>query len=293
MIGNIFVRILNKIQVLQYFNFVFSVTINKTSFKIPVIRTLGKDNLQISEIWMCHLLQKLLKIKKGSFLDVGMNVGQTLIKLKSVDANLNYFGFEPNPVCIFYVQQLIKVNKFENTTLYPVGIAERTQLLELNFFTNSSTDSSASVLPDFRPFLKILHREIIPCFQYRDINQDRLQDISIVKIDVEGAELEVLKGLKSLLQAQRPFIVIEILPVYKKENVNRLERQFEIEKLIIALDYSLLRINKTSDNHFEHLEFIDTIGIHAQIEWSDYLFCPSEFLDAVLPLASTDTSRIK
>jgi len=50
---------------------------------------------------MIDLLKKILLLKDGVFIDIGMNLGQTLIKLKCVDPNIRYFGFEPNPGCVY------------------------------------------------------------------------------------------------------------------------------------------------------------------------------------------------
>ena len=48
----------------------------------------------------------MLIIYKG-FIDVGVNVGQTLLKLKSISSEINYLGFEPNPNCVNYLKNLI------------------------------------------------------------------------------------------------------------------------------------------------------------------------------------------
>jgi len=141
---------LKKIRVLKYFNLIAKVNINGFFFKTPLFGELGIGNLSISELWMSKILEKLVVINKGTFIDVGVNTGQTLLKIKSIKSDIKYIGFEPNPSCVFYVQQLVRINKIENTTLYPVGVADVTKLLELNFFSSASTDSSASIIADFR-----------------------------------------------------------------------------------------------------------------------------------------------
>ena len=53
------------------------------------------------------MLENLLKKKNGAYLDIGVNIGQTLMKLKSVNPKIEYIGFEPNATCVHYVNKLI------------------------------------------------------------------------------------------------------------------------------------------------------------------------------------------
>lgn len=207
-----------------------SVTLNGRKFNIPIVSRIGLDNLSMSELWMIDLLKILVKLnlRAGSacFVDVGVNVGQTLLKVKSVSAEMDYIGFEPNPLCIFYINNLIKSNKFGDCRIIPVGLSDSTDLGTLHFFNNSLVDSSATLIPDFRPVNKIDRTEYVPVFGLEQIKDKvGLLDFSILKIDVEGAELEVLKSFRCSIEKAKPIILIEILPVYDMENTSRLERQ--------------------------------------------------------------------
>ena len=92
------IRLLNKIGLLQYLIFKINVQIYSTQFIIPVIKGIGLNNIITTESWGVNLLKKIFPIiNKGIFVDVGVNIGQTLLKLKAVDNEMNYIGFEPNP----------------------------------------------------------------------------------------------------------------------------------------------------------------------------------------------------
>ena len=276
----LFIKLLYKIRLLKYFNLTTRIKVNRGSYKIPVINELGLDNITLSELWMSSILETIIAIKDGTFIDIGVNTGQTLLKVKSLKPDIKYIGFEPNPNCVFYAQQLISINKIENTTLYPVGVAEVTKLVELNFFTNESTDASATIIADFRPGSKIYRKEIIPCFEFKDINQDNFGTISCIKIDVEGAELEVIQGIKEIIVKDKPFVLIEILPVYEISNKDRMERQTALEETLNSIDYKMFRIHKNEEVGIKKLELIETIGVHSNIDWSDYILCN----EAMLPV---------
>jgi FkbM family methyltransferase len=260
--------------ILQYINVTVPRKVNGTRYKIPIIKFLGIANISMNEYWMISAL-KIFDLKEGSFLDIGANVGQSLIKIKSVYKDIEYFGFEPNPINCFYLKQLIKINRMTNVQIIPVAISAQDGLTELYFYGKSDTDGSASIIADYRSN-PVMKSEFIPTLSGRTIfRQIKLNKVSGIKIDVEGAELEVLNGLSDLIKANRPIIFIEVLPIYTIENKVRMERQLKIEELIRAWDFSIFRVIKEG-KRFKELEHIKEIGIHSDIKKSDYIFVPNE-----------------
>jgi hypothetical protein len=102
--------------------------------------------------------------------------------------------------------------------------------------------------------------------------------VGIVKIDVEGAELEVIKSLLNLIRRDKPIILIEMLPVYSEKNELRKNMQVELEHIFFDLGYSILRVEKTSANTFSGLRHIDEIGIHSDLTQCDHVIVPNEQL---------------
>ena len=268
---NFFPRLLNKLNLLKFINLYKTFKINNNDIIIPVIRGTGFTNLYHTEKWMTDLLDKILKIKKGCFIDFGINIGQTLIKIKSIDPLYDYLGFEPNQSCIYYVENLISENKFQNTQIIPVAISDFCNLAVLNFLANDQFDSSASIIDNFRPKENIKLRKYVPVYNADIINPLLTnKKISIIKIDVEGSELEIVKELREKIDQHKPLIIIEILPVYKKDNIMRLNRQQELEKIVKEMDYQIFRINKLNDR-YSGLTSMKEIGIHDDLSACDYL----------------------
>ncbi len=264
---------------LSSFNFVARSKVNGKSFKIPVLGNVGVSNLSISEQWMVDLLKALLSIDANKFVDVGVNIGQTLLKVKSVNSEIEYLGFEPNPSCIFYVNKLIKLNSIKNTTLYPVGISTKAELGELNFYFDSETDGSASIIKGFNS-KDIDRREYIPLFDISMLKKKvDFEQMSILKVDVEGAELEVIKSFAEEIKKNKPFIITEILPVYnKEENSIRFERQNDLLETLHILGYTTFRIIKEKKNLIA-IQKIESIGIHSDLNKCEYLFVPDNKLE--------------
>ena len=264
---------------LGFFDRSYTEKIGGSRFRIPIIN--GRKTYA-SEEWLTEVIRLLLDQKAGGFVDVGVNLGQTLLKVASVDRNREYLGFEPNATCVDYVWKLIAENDL-NFKIVPAGLAAQTELLQLEMFRTEDTDPSASIVPGFRE--NVVERRHVVVFQMDDLPESIWpQQISTIKIDVEGGELGVLQGVLPLLKTKRPFVVMEILPIYSSENHDRLHRQQAIEKLITDLDYRIFRIRRDPYEALSGLEAIEEIGIHGDLALSDYVMVPGEDVDALSPV---------
>jgi len=270
-------RVLNKLKLLKLLNLTAKIVLNKSEITVPIKSGIGFNNLNISEPWMIDVL-KLLDLKKEEvFIDVGVNIGQTLMKFKTVYQSMDYIGFEPNASCVYYVESLIEQNRWDNIHLVPSGISENIGLGILEHYADESTDSSASIVKNYRAGSKVYKRDIVTLLDVSSVkNIWKDKRVSAIKIDVEGAELGVLKSFRNTLKTDRPYLLVEILPVYDTQNKERLDNQIIIEEMLSDLDYMMYRINKDSANNLESIERIESIGIHSNLNECDYIFSPKE-----------------
>ena len=96
--------------------------------------------------------------------------------------------------------------------------------------------------------------------------------VSIIKIDVEGGELEVIQGLKNTISEYRPFIICEILPIYDENSEIgrfRKSRQNKLQKLLDKNEYKIFRILDGGD-----LVPLDVFEVHSDLSLSNYVFVP-------------------
>ena len=257
---------------MSYFNGVSSITMGKRKFKIPLLGEAGLSYLfDDPENWMVNVLRKSNEMTegKGAFVDVGANIGQTLLKVKGVRADTVYLGFEPNPNCLHYLYSLVNVNRLSNVTLFPFGLSDRSGVGNLNFVNDSSVDSSAFLMQEFRATSD--HALPVALMAFEDIEFLSKQKVQMIKIDVEGSELEVIKGMQSLIRRDKPLIVCEILPVYSDTNEFRYNRQLQLEDILSDLGYIKFRIHANG-----HLTSCKTIGIHDSMKDVNYLLCHEE-----------------
>jgi FkbM family methyltransferase len=274
-IGKLFQKVLRRSGLFKHVNVTGRLNIGNTRFRIPIIRQMGLGNITITEPWMGELLIDLLSKRDGAFIDIGANIGQTLLKLKSVAPEVEYIGFEPNPACIYYLRELINTNQFTRTEILPIGLSNTDTVVELLYMGLSEVNSAASIVQDYRPNNKIYDRQYVPIFTFDHILEVlKPAQIAIIKIDVEGAEMEVLQGMHHTLSEQHPFIIMEILPAYTAQNTMRLERQKRIEVFVYEHRYEIYRIEKTSDERLAGLTKLKAIEIHGDLKLCDYLLKP-------------------
>lgn len=266
-----------------------TIDIKNQTIQIPILKTFDSDlACDLTETWMIEVLEPLLNQHPGIFLDVGVNLGQTLIKVKGLEPGRKYIGFEPNSTCVVYAKALIKANQFRDCTIVPAGLFTEDAILALECMDESEADSAASLIQGFRPDHVIQHRMFVPVYQFQTIAKSLgIEDVAIVKIDVEGAELEVLQSLSSLLRDCRPLLLLEILPVYSSENMMRQQRQDDLERLLRTVHYSMFRVLKTDDNQFAGLQSIASIDMHGDLTQCDYLVVPDESRDVIQDLFQT------
>lgn len=259
-------------------SFNLSVELNEQRFKVPWLLGMGAGNLYMSEMWMVKLLECIPPLNRSIFLDIGANIGQTLLKLKSCRPDLPWVGIEPNPLCLAYLEQLIKVNAFAHCTVIPIALHTSDELKVLEFYNADGADSAASLVENFRP--TVFRRTLVPALSYRALEALVPRgNVAFIKIDVEGGEKEVLESILPILKSSRPPILIEVLPVYSQDNTSRLERQRALETIFATCEYHIYRIQKDDAGGFSSLLSLETIGVHGKIDWSDYLVLPIERSD--------------
>lgn len=249
--------------------------------KIPLVYGLGADHLsRTAKPWTYELFAQLVESRPGYFIDIGANVGLYLLWLKSVDERRPYLGFEPNPACCFYLQELIRCNHFGESKVLPIALADARH--QRTFFARRLGDKMGSLLADHRVeeekphSFEVLTQPGDPVFDDLD-----LAAICAIKIDVEGAELQVLRGLVDTLRRYRPTLICEVLnPKADQPNfTDRVESMDALLCLARELDYQVLSLGDDRRLYVAHTS--GDLRAHAS---SDRILVPIADREQVLAL---------
>jgi FkbM family methyltransferase len=266
-------------------NFSVAGRVGERPLKIPIMCGRGYQNLQIGEAWLYKAFAKVLAARDGAFVDVGVNLGQTLIKVKLINPKRQYIGFEPNPQCTQYVSELISVNGFEHCTLVPVGLSDTARVAVL-YAKADAVDPSASVVPGFRAADRYARTQYVPVFPGDGLLAD-VDRIALLKIDVEGGELEVVSGLVETLRRSSPIVFCEILPVFDESTENgqfRKQRQDRLLATLRALGYVVFRMQQD-----ESVVELADIATHADLALTNYAFVPAPQVESFRALFTLKT----
>jgi FkbM family methyltransferase len=149
------------------------------------------------------------QIKTGDvFLDIGANIGFfTVIGARMVGPDGRVYAFEPVPANTAALRHNIALNSFENTKIFESAVSNFSGKGELLLagWGGGSTLAYASSPPDLKGILEV---DLVTIDQL--VERGEIDPPAVVKIDVEGAELEVLQGMAQTLEQHHPVIVYEI-----------------------------------------------------------------------------------
>jgi FkbM family methyltransferase len=273
---NLEFKILKKLRLLNIFNVSKKILYARHKINIPVLGGLGYPNLYLKPNWLYLLVNELFVSDGLTFVDVGANIGQTLLSVKTAKNQINYIGFEPAISCCYYLKELIRVNDFQDCHIYNFALSNK--LGQIFLERNNDADPTASIVEKLRPEFFTLKDSVI------SLNLDVLaldESINCVKIDIEGAELEALLGMENLIRKNRPYIICEVLDSFSDEVFEFTQkRAFEVCSFLKALDYSIIQL--VQDETTERIISFHKIDTITLIQWNkkslqlnDYIFFPS------------------
>jgi len=213
-----------------------------------------------------ELETKLVKdiIKDGNtIVDIGANIGYfTLIFARLVGEKGEVFAFEPEPNNFNLLKKNIEINNYKNVNLINKAASNKSGKIKL--YIDDFNSGGHSLIAQIRNKQHI-EIESIKLDDFFDTNKK----IDFIKIDAEGAELEVLKGMSTLLNKNDDIkILLEYNPlVFKSFNVTP---QKYID-LLMGFNFKIYKFDEKTEN----LKRINSYNDLEKIKFGNWinLFC--------------------
>lgn len=234
------------------------VNINGKSFYAPIL----ENGFPLIE----KLTSRLIDIRKRTdgkvALDIGSNIG--LYSSALIMAGFDHVhSFEPNKEIeknlIFNLSNFDK----DRYTIHDFGIATVSQNLKLSA-PKYASELSKKKFDIYASGTKSIYGSGINSIECKFRKFDdikillNLKDCDLIKIDVEGAEYDVINSLIPLIKKFKPLIIVELNPNYKDQNAI-------IFDVLISLGYK--SIERVKDKKMFNIN--DTKDFH---DGKDYLF---------------------
>ncbi|MDF0552024.1 protein arginine N-methyltransferase [Kamptonema sp. UHCC 0994] len=179
------------------------------------------------ELAELEFIDKNVKVKNPVIVDVGANTGNHLVYFAKVMTAAKVIPIEFHPGAIDLLKRNIFLNQLSNVDLSKLGYAVgrfpgKSTLVEHPAGDLCLNEVVASATGEI---------EVLP------LDELVQEPIDLIKIDVEGLEIDVLEGAKKILLKYQPDVIIEVRRVNQKRLMNFLEtisyrvlRQFDYWK---------------------------------------------------------------
>jgi FkbM family methyltransferase len=159
----------------------------------------GEEDIEERE-----LIKKIIK-EGNTVVDVGANIGyHTIIMAKYVGTKGQVYAFEPAPNNVKLLKKTMKLNNFENVQIIDKAVSDKPDKTFFYF----SKGISAHSLVDFGYKNGGVNVDVV---SLDDFFNNEIK-VDFIKIDAEGFDFKVMKGMKNILKNTNLKILIEFFP---------------------------------------------------------------------------------
>lgn len=138
-------------------------------------------------------------------LDVGANIGLTFLTFAKRASKGRVVAFEPDPLNFSYCLHNLSLNNSDNAAVFNIGLGSRDADLNLEVPLETNRGGNRISPNPHVPGVKVNIKKLDNIF-----HELGMLHLDLVKIDVEGYELHVLKGGERTLRMYKPILFIEV-----------------------------------------------------------------------------------
>ena len=130
-------------------------------------------------------------------MDIGAHVGRYSVKLAKHCRWV--YSFEPNPITRKALEANVRLNEERNVTILPYACWNTNSIRHLTLKRSGS---------------RLFVGKVPETIEVKTVPMDEVvsesEEVELVKIDVEGAEYQVIQGMKRTLVKWKPHLIIEV-----------------------------------------------------------------------------------
>ena len=141
-------------------------------------------------------------------LDIGANIGYySVLGATLVGPRGHVYSFEPQIHVVDRLRRNIDHNALDNVTVFPFALSEKPGIAEFCVPT-AGMEAHGSLHENGR--FQLSRKVVVETRRLDDVVVDsRIDDVGLIKMDAEGAELPILRGATTLLSTRKPVLLFE------------------------------------------------------------------------------------
>lgn len=205
-------------------------TLEKLNFFFGIIffyNQLRKKKLVSSEPEF-YILKNFIR-KNDNVIDIGANIGRYSFELSSIVSQKGtVYAFEPILRNYLTFITLIFIHGVKNILPFNIVLSDKTKLLKMN---EVKTSIRKKILFNTYTASKVHKEGSLTHYSTKLDNLKIKKKISFIKIDVEGHEMQVLRGAKNIIKKNKPIILVQD----NNEKVIKYLKSWEYEQVKIKL----------------------------------------------------------
>src|SRR5262249_51773220 len=138
-----------------------------------------------------------------AIVDVGANVGHMSLLLSDVVDPTNIFAFEPTPISFQRLEENWETNKWPTNNLFQKAVGRSRGTA---YIPNTAAPETKNAIKFVNANATTVAVSVVSLDEGRTHWQGHR--IGLLKIDVEGFEVEVFSGARNVLQQDRPRLIM-------------------------------------------------------------------------------------
>lgn len=145
---------------------------------------------------MVRFIKENYSEKGGTFVDIGSSIGNyTMVFSQLADV---VYSFEPITTTYFHQALNLLINKIDNVHMYNIGLGNECGLTNMWIDDLSKASGGGVIQEDGEYVINITKLDLF-----------NIEDVRVMKIDIEGHEIEAMKGAVETIKKCKPDLFIE------------------------------------------------------------------------------------
>jgi FkbM family methyltransferase len=215
---------------------------NTSSIEAEILRTDsnrgGRTNAINQRLRVLELGRDV--IAQGSrVIDVGANIGIYSLPWAALHPDVKVHSFEPHPGVRARLLRNVKLNRLAGRiTLHPEALSDHAGTATL--YGNNDMSSLSDTVYGVAKAEPIT----VPLACLDSVIDIEGPPVSLVKVDVQGHELEVLRGARKLIDYHRPVLILEHEDSLFLSATEAHARKADLGRLLVEMNYETLYISR-------------------------------------------------